>query len=137
MTDKKPTKKYTRRHLNWRVDYDYKRKLNEKELAYLETFTDEYYRNSFNGDAPVHDLAGDSAYSIRHGKTRKGTVKQQLMYEEYIRRRDIIYNKSAPSTGSDYYPELYSPGSTSFPEVELIDLMDEVAAQKNNSKEKK
>lgn len=45
--------KRTRVHRNWAVDYDYRGKLNAEELAYLEKFTDEFYRSDLK-DAELH-----------------------------------------------------------------------------------
>jgi len=117
MTDIKRTKaRYTRRHANWAVDYDYTKRLSKEEKDWLERFTDEYYRNDFRNDSPVHELDESREYSIKDGKTRKGTTKQSLMYTDYTRFRDITAHRGRNDQMKDLHSETY--------EDELIDYID-------------
>lgn len=123
---RKLKRKYTRQHLNWRVDYDYWHALSNEEKIWLDTFTDEYYRNTFNDLDSVHDLKAPKDYKIQYNKVRHGTVKQQLMYEEYIRRRDILYNNAKFEAGlSDYRPNLYTGEEAHIsPENSIVEIID-------------
>lgn len=82
-------KKKTRYHSQWRVDQDYKDKLTQEDLEWLEKFNDEYYRSDFS-DEPVHDLKAEAEYEVRFGDKIKGTCKQKLEYENNVRYRDIV-----------------------------------------------
>ncbi len=135
MSENKKKRKYTRRHLNWRLDYDYWHKLSDAEKEWLDKFNDEYYRNTFDELNSVHDLDAPVDYEIRYSKKRNGTVKQQLMYEEYVRRRDILYNYSTllNNNSSSYTPEMYSESVVRPSEDDIIDLVD----VKNKTKDSK
>ncbi len=82
-------KGYTNKYLSWRIDQDYWYKLSKDEKRWLVKFHREYYRNQFDSLFNLHDLSAPKEYNLDYGKTKKGTVKQSLMYEEYIRRREI------------------------------------------------
>jgi len=124
----KKKRRHVRKHLFWRIDYDYWDKLSDEEKKWLDTFTDEYYDNVFNELDPVHKLDAPSEYAIKHGSKRKGTVKQQLMYEEYIRRRDILYNGARIQKSkrpSSYSSDLYAKKSSTENEEAIVKIIDE------------
>lgn len=84
----KKSRKKSRKHVAWMVDYDYLDKLTDEEFAWLEKFTDEYYRAEFSND-PIHNLSGKTKYKLKY-KEKSGTIKQELMQEDNIRRRDVF-----------------------------------------------
>ena len=137
MTEKKKKRKYTRKHLNWRLDYDYWHKLSDEEKEWLDKFNDEYYRNTFNELDSIHDLKAPYEYDVRYNRKRKGTVKQQLMYEEYIRRRDILYNfdKLTYNGSTIYNPDMYTQIASSSPEDDIIEVIDAKNKSKVSNKE--
>ncbi len=116
-------KPFIRYHVQEFIDYDYLSKLSPKDKVWLEQFTKEYYHNTFNHKEPIHNLEQAVDFTTQTGKKKNSTLKQQLMREDNIRRRDIMQKSGRINLFNDQSINYLLPESTNIEDL-LIDYLD-------------